>query len=774
MISHLRPPQSLSPSRNRSPSLLLDLFLSFSGIMLRSPLRATGGIFELRKTVERTKTLMMKQSAWRQMTEPGFWAGVLVILCTLSVGADVHQALKTQSMLSKVLQRHKRDWKWDKLYVHEEMPLKHPPEKIGKLENTYFTPSARYNLSGEGANNIFTVNDNGDILVHAKLDREEKSIYRLTASLFNIDSKKQLDHDNTIEIVVLDINDNSPVFPPDISGSISESSRAGSVVMSVKATDADDPTTQNGMVVYKLLNGTDLFSINYNGEIRTLTSSLDREKQSQYLIAIQAKDMPGVNEGGNSATTIVTVNINDINDNIATFKSGEYRFNVKEDSEPGYQIGVLAVEDKDEIQNKDPTFTIHKFGEVFDIKQSNTKDGALSLKVPLDYETLKAYVFSVNVDEHTVSKSPDNQGPNLLTRAQVFINVIDVDEPPVFSQTLYNFSIYEGPFKNPVIGAVSAKDPDATAYKIRYSIEDPNCPVVVDPVQGHLSLKKQLDREEESSYTFQVTAHEDVPNGLKSYAKVNLTVLDINDNAPELTNGNEVYVCKSDKPGTDENSGRFRFTLAKSSKFSLTDNRDNTASIKLKQGGFSTEHSVEHVLEIEIADGDRNERQCHLSHSSLHRHHPGTMNKNKDNPDDNRKSKGNLTPNSKRPRPDSLSSTAYVANSHAFGVRHTLSGSVSRSHSAHVNLTPNKTPHLALFCGAPRVTAGPCLATPMKNPWLRHCYEGSESLAGSLSSLDSSSSGSNLDYEFLHEWGPRFRTLAQLYGVDGSDTDSSD
>lgn len=52
-------------------------------------------------------------------------------------------------------------------------------------------------------------------------------------------------------------------------------------------------------------------------------------------------------------------------------------------------------------------------------------------------------------------------------------------------------------------------------------------------------------------------------------------------------------------------------------------------------------------------------------------------------------------------------------------------------------------------------------------------YEGSESLAGSLSSLDSSSSGSNLDYDFLNEWGPRFRTLAQLYGVDGSDTDSS-
>lgn len=48
-------------------------------------------------------------------------------------------------------------------------------------------------------------------------------------------------------------------------------------------------------------------------------------------------------------------------------------------------------------------------------------------------------------------------------------------------------------------------------------------------------------------------------------------------------------------------------------------------------------------------------------------------------------------------------------------------------------------------------------------------YEGPESLAGSLSSLESSSTGSNLDYDFLSDWGPRFRTLAELYGVDGSD-----
>lgn len=39
----------------------------------------------------------------------------------------------------------------------------------------------------------------------------------------------------------------------------------GSIVMTVNATDADDPTTQNGKIEYRLLNGTDVFNINKEG-----------------------------------------------------------------------------------------------------------------------------------------------------------------------------------------------------------------------------------------------------------------------------------------------------------------------------------------------------------------------------------------------------------------------------------------------------------------------------------------------------------------------------
>ena len=49
-------------------------------------------------------------------------------------------------------------------------------------------------------------------------------------------------------------------------------------------------------------------------------------------------------------------------------------------------------------------------------------------------------------------------------------------------------------------------------------------------------------------------------------------------------------------------------------------------------------------------------------------------------------------------------------------------------------------------------------------------YEGSGSDAGSLSSLNSTSSGGDQDFDYLNDWGPKFGRLADMYGADGDES----
>ncbi|KAG7482905.1 hypothetical protein JOB18_033572 [Solea senegalensis] len=51
-------------------------------------------------------------------------------------------------------------------------------------------------------------------------------------------------------------------------------------------------------------------------------------------------------------------------------------------------------------------------------------------------------------------------------------------------------------------------------------------------------------------------------------------------------------------------------------------------------------------------------------------------------------------------------------------------------------------------------------------------YEGRGSIAGSLSSLETASSDSDQNYDYLREWGPRFRRLGELYSVGESDRET--
>ncbi|XP_049605503.2 cadherin-20 [Syngnathus scovelli] len=51
-----------------------------------------------------------------------------------------------------------------------------------------------------------------------------------------------------------------------------------------------------------------------------------------------------------------------------------------------------------------------------------------------------------------------------------------------------------------------------------------------------------------------------------------------------------------------------------------------------------------------------------------------------------------------------------------------------------------------------------------------YAYEGEGSIAESLSSLQSGGSGGDHEYDYLNDWGPRFKKLAEMYGVLDANT----
>ncbi|KAL2088638.1 hypothetical protein ACEWY4_015537 [Coilia grayii] len=712
-------------------------------------------------------------------------------------------------------------WRWNHLKTFESSEVPDPPTFITKLDNQKFNiEEHRYRIEGEGAGTIFSVNDEGKLYVIGLLDREKKSLYHLTARLLNR-ANQDVEPSSNFVIEVQDINDNAPVFHEPFKGFVPEMSVSGTVVMTVNATDDDDPTTDNGKVRYKLLNGTDIFSIDEKkGTIRTKVFNLDRETTPEYKIMVQAKDS-AANTFGLTDTATVTIRIEDINDNMATFKRNQYIFRVREDVRVDANIGTVEVEDKDEEQNKNPIFKIDDrlINNLFEIKKDQHKNGVLSLKQPLDYEKHSSYRFTVTVTEETVNAPHNTKGHN---KAEVVISVIDVDEPPVFDEREYNISVREETFPVIIPVSIKAKDPDMANRPIRYSIEE-SCPIAIDPKEGTLSLKVKLDREYKPLHRCQVTAEESLPDGQegqKSYAMINLVVQDVNDHAPKLST-EEIDVCESDRPGTviatlsaidkDEISTSFTFRLAKpSSNFTLSDNNNGTATLLVKQGGFKTEDASDHALEIEVADGrggpgvlksvervrikvcqcasDRTPEYCrpHRRQVGVSVHALITIllcivtilvivillvlrqRYRKDTLVALGKSSGEI--HEQLVTYDEEGGGEMDTNGYDVSIltsaRHDGALLPGPGVYARVNKPPACKGDMAAMIEVKKDEADHDRDGAPYDTLHIYGYEGPGSLAGSLSSLESSSSGDSLDYDFLNDWGPRFRTLAELYGVD--------
>ncbi|XP_073715820.1 cadherin-1-like [Misgurnus anguillicaudatus] len=333
------------------------------------------------------------------------------------------------------LKRSKRGWVIPPLQESEKIgPF---PKFLAQIKSIYV--AVTYSITGEGADlpplGLFTCDRrSGSVYVTQPLDREKKASYKLIAHAVGEGGVKE----KSMEIIVdvIDMNDNKSQFTQNpFNGNVPDAAPKDYEFMTVTATDADDPETDNAEIRYKIISqdppspNPNMFDINaVTGGIRVNSEGLNREKFPKYTLVIQAADMKG--DGYTTSGTAVII-VTDSNDNPPQFDQETYTVSVPE-NQVGVEVANLTVTDGDEPGS--PAWStkykiISGDGGVFNISTGPSQlEGIITTVKPLDYEKTKQYILSVIVenDDPFVGSLP-------TSTATVTVNVEDVNEPPVFN-----------------------------------------------------------------------------------------------------------------------------------------------------------------------------------------------------------------------------------------------------------------------------------------------------------------------------------------------------
>ncbi|KAI1890858.1 hypothetical protein AGOR_G00157930 [Albula goreensis] len=425
----------------------------------------------------------------------------------------------------------------------------------------------RYSITGAGADqpptDVYNIDPvAGKMFVTKPLDREERSSYHLRAHAVDMNGNK-VENPIDLYIYVIDMNDNRPEFHKQVyNGSVDEGSKPGSYVMRVTANDADDDTTANGMVRYRILSQSprssipNMFTINSEtGDIVTVAPGLDRERVPQYTIIVQATDMEGNLNFGLSNTATALIAVTDINDHPPEMTSRTFSGEVPE-NRVDLPVANLTVIDLDQphtpnwnavyrIVGGDPSghFTVRT--------DPVTNNGIVTVVKPVDYEMNRAFMLNVVVSNQAPLANGIPSSP--LSTAGVTISVVDVNEPPVFPSNPKVIRFEEGVPAGTKITTFSANDPDRFRQQtVRYSkLNDPADWLRINNTSGQIITMALLDREsiyvKNNVYEATFLAADNGSPVASGTGTLQIQLLDVNDNAPVLL-PKEAQVCDRARP----------------------------------------------------------------------------------------------------------------------------------------------------------------------------------------------------------------------------------
>ncbi|XP_006255621.1 cadherin-3 isoform X1 [Rattus norvegicus] len=727
---------------------------------------------------------------------------------------------------SRILRRRKREWVMPPISVPENG--KGPfPQRLNQLKsNKDRGTKLFYSITGPGADSppegVFTIEkETGWLLLNMPLDREKIVKYELFGHAVS-ENGASVEEPMNISIIVTDQNDNKPKFTQDtFRGSVPEGVMPGTSVMQVTATDEDDAiNTYNGVVAYSIHSQEPkephdlMFTIHKStGTISVISSGLDREKVPEYTLTIQATDMDG---DGSTTTAEAVVQILDTNDNAPEFQPQKYEAWVPENA-VGHEVQRLTVTDLDSPNSPAWRATYHIVGgddgDHFTVAtHPETNQGILTTKKGLDFEAQNQHTLYIEVTNEAsfAVKLP-------TATATVVVHVEDVNEAPVFVPPSKVIEAQEGISIGELVCVYTAQDPDKEEQKISYSIlRDPASWLAVDPDSGQITAAGILDREDEQFvkndiYEVMVLATDNGNPPTTGTGTLLLTLTDINDHGP-IPEPRQIIICnQSPVPQvlniTDKdlspNSSPFQAQLTHDSDIywmAEVSEKGDTVALSLKK--FLKQDTYD--LHLSLSDHG-NREQLTMIRATVCDCHGQVLN------DCPRPWKGGfilpvlgavlalltlllallLLVRKKRkvkeplllPEDDTRDNVFYYGEEGGgeedqdYDITQLHRGLEARPEVVLRNdvaptfiPTPMYRPRpanpdeIGNFIIENLKAANTDPTAPPYDSLLVFDYEGSGSDAASLSSLTSSTSDQDQDYNYLTEWGSRFKKLADMYG----------
>ncbi|XP_053103463.1 cadherin-9 isoform X3 [Hemicordylus capensis] len=537
----------------------------------------------------------------------------------------------------------------------------------------------------------------------------------------------------TVNITLTDVNDNPPRFPQSTyQFSTLESAPLGTSLGRIKANDPD--VGENAEIEYSIADsdGSDMFDIITDKDtqegIITVKKQLDFEKKTLYTLKVEATnthpDPRFFYMGSFKDAALVKVYVEDI-DEPPVFSILSNLIEVDEDAKEGSIIGQVIAQDPDAAKNM-IKYSLDRHTDLDRIFNIHSGNGSIFVSKTLDREAAPWHNLTVIATEMS--------NPKQSTQAPIFIRILDInDHAPEFAK-YYETFVCENAKAGQLIQTVSAMDKDEPARGHKFFFElvpeytvHPNFSIIdnKDNTAGVITRRNGYSRNKMSTYLLPVIIFDnDYP---------------IQSSTGTLT----IRVCACDSQGNMQSCN---------------------AEALLLPAGLSTGALIAILLCIIILlvlvvlfaamKRQRKKEPLIVSKDDV-RDNIVTYNDEGGGEEDTQAFDIGTLRNPEAREENKM--RRDVMPETIFQIRRTapLWENIDVQDFIHRRLKENDLDPTA----------------PPYDSLATYAYEGNDSIANSLSSLESLTTESNQDYDYLSDWGPRFKKLADMYGGDGSDQD---